>query len=84
MRSLTELAEQKHLVIMSVPGVLLGSFVFWFTVYLAVHFHNSTNLSIAKMGKPERFAMELLSSSAAAIAIMFTLGCIDMAIRTWT
>ena len=61
----------------------LGAFVFWLAVYFAVHFYNSTTAPMKDMGKPERFAMELISSSAAAIAIMFFLGCIDLVLQTW-
>jgi hypothetical protein len=80
---LTFYPEKDHTITMSTPGVVLSTLVFWLTVYLAVHFYNSTHEEISKMGRPERFAMELLSSSAAAIATMFVLGCIDMVFKSW-
>lgn len=72
-----------HTIVMSTPGVVLSTFVFWLTVYFAVHFYNSTVSYIKDMGRAERFAMELLSSSAAAIAIMFFLGILDMMCKSW-
>jgi len=75
--------EKHHTITMSTPGVVLSTFVFWLTVYFAVHFFNSTDEQINKMGKPERFAMELISSSAAAISIMFFLGVIDVMLKSW-
>lgn len=74
-------SEHRHIV-MSTSGVFLSTFVFWFTVYLAIHFYNSTESPMKDMAKPERFVMELLSSSAIAITIMFILGMIDMAFKS--
>ncbi len=75
--------EKHHTITMSTPGVVLSTFVFWLTVYFAVHFYNSSVSPMKDMGKPERFAMELLSSSALAIAIMFVLGMVDMGLKAW-
>ena len=77
------MCEVTNHVAMTAPSAALGAFVFWLAVYLATHFYNSTTSPMKDMGKPERFAMELISSSAAAISIMFVLGCIDVAFKSW-
>lgn len=78
------LAEtSSNVIVMSTLGVVLSTLVFWLSVYFAVHFQNSTIDQVSKMDWPERFAMELLSSSAAAISIMFFLGCVDLMIKAW-